>query len=191
MRLPYRLLVVLMGVLVVAGCTRERPRKPAARVSPPPSAPKPGVHIGDLAPEIEGADVNGDRFKLSDYKGKVVVLDFWGNWCGPCRGMYPHNRLLVKKYADKPFAFLGVNYGDTRDTLRGLRDEGKITWRVWLDEPKGHNSQAWGINGYPHIYVLDGKGVIREEIEGAMPGEELEAIVEALMKEAEIAGKKS
>ena len=192
MRVPYRLVVVLAGVMAVAGCTRERPRKTSTpNVLPAPRAPQPGIHVGNLAPDIEGVDLDGKKFKLSDYKGKVVVLDFWGNWCPPCRGMYPHNRLLVKKYEGKPFEFLGVNYNDTKETLARLRDDGKITWRIWLDEPKGKHAADWRVEGFPHIYVIDAKGVIREEIEGAPPPEELEAIVNAIMRETESAGKSS
>jgi thiol-disulfide isomerase/thioredoxin len=195
MRVSYRMLVVLLGVVIVAGCARERPRKPTtSRVAPPPGAPTLGTHIGNLAPDIEGVDLDGERFKLSDYRGKVVVLDFWGDWCGPCRSMYPHNRHLVKKYEGKPFAFLGVNYAngrDTKESLRALRAEGKITWRVWLDEPRGKHAEDWRIDGFPHLYFIDAKGVIRDEIEGAAPGEDVNAIVESLMREAAEAGKTS
>ncbi len=52
--------------------------------------------VGKPAPEIEGADMDGKPFKLSDYKGKVVVLVFWGTWCGPCMAQVPHERELVQ-----------------------------------------------------------------------------------------------
>ena len=65
--------------------------------------------VGRPAPDIEGEDADGHRFKLSDYRGKVVVLTFSGNWCGPCRAMYPQERELVARLKDRPFALLSVN----------------------------------------------------------------------------------
>ncbi|MHB1425168.1 MAG: TlpA family protein disulfide reductase [Gemmataceae bacterium] len=57
--------------------------------------------VGKPAPEIEAEDIDGKKFKLSDYRGKVVLLDFWGNWRPPCRAMYPHERSLVKRLEGK------------------------------------------------------------------------------------------
>src|SRR6202022_2384800 len=62
------------------------------------------LSIGQTAPEIEGTDVEGKAFKLSDFQGKVVLLVFSGEWCGPCVAMYPQERALQARYKDKPFA---------------------------------------------------------------------------------------
>ena len=67
------------------------------------------LRVGKEAPEIKAGDLDGKEFKLSDYRGKVVLLDFWGHGEAACRAMYPHERSLVKKMADKPFASVGVN----------------------------------------------------------------------------------
>jgi hypothetical protein len=75
--------------------------------------------VGRPAPEITGEDLDGKPMKLSDYRGKVVLLTFWGHWCGPCRSMYPHERSLVKRLEGQPFALLGVN----SDTDRAFRCE--------------------------------------------------------------------
>ena len=81
--------------------------------------------VGKPAPDIEGEDVHGKRFKLSDYRGKVIVLSFSGNWCGPCRAMYPLERELVSRLKDRPFAMLGVNTDPERETLRKSIQRGK------------------------------------------------------------------
>jgi hypothetical protein len=84
MRTSYRLLVLLLLGLVIVGCTAKRaPRPPRAIGKLPPLPPGPvtvGLDIGNLAPDIEAADLEGNIFRLSDYRGKVVLLDFWGNW---------------------------------------------------------------------------------------------------------------
>jgi len=67
------------------------------------------VGVGKPAPDVEGTDLDGKKVKLSSYKGKVVVLDIWATWCGPCKAMIPHERELVKKLEGKPFVFLSVS----------------------------------------------------------------------------------
>ena len=69
--------------------------------------------IGKLAPEIVGNDVDGKPLKLSDYRGKVIVLVFWASWCGPCMEQVPHEVALAKRLAGKPFTILGVNMDRT------------------------------------------------------------------------------
>src|SRR5262249_41011954 len=61
-----------------------------------------GLKPGTPAPEIEGKDADGKALKLSDHKGKVVMLSFWASWCPPCRALFDHEKELVKKFADKP-----------------------------------------------------------------------------------------
>ena len=68
--------------------------------------------IGKTAPDIVGSDLDGVPFKLSDYRGKVVLLVFSGEWCGICRTQYPYERFLQELYKDWPFAILGVESGD-------------------------------------------------------------------------------
>ena len=67
------------------------------------------LSIGCVAQDIVGLDPDGVQLKLSDYQGKVVVLDFWGDWSPNCVAMYPLERNLTEKYANRPFAVLGVN----------------------------------------------------------------------------------
>ena len=64
--------------------------------------------LGRVAPEIEGRDIDGRHFNLSDYRGRVVVLTFSGTWCGPCKAMYPHQREIVARLKARPFALLSV-----------------------------------------------------------------------------------
>ncbi len=79
------------------------------------------------APEIEGRDVEGNRFKLSDYHGRVVLLTFSGKWCGPCRAMYPEERAVVQRLKGRPFALLSVNTDRDRETLRRSITQGEIS----------------------------------------------------------------
>src|SRR5207302_1904720 len=96
--------------------------------------------------------------KLSDYRGKVVVLVFCGDWCAPCRAMYPHERSLAKKMEGKPFALIGVNSDPDKEKLKKRLADEKITWRSFWDGPKGPGgpiSRAWKVSSWPTMYVLD------------------------------------
>jgi uncharacterized protein (TIGR03067 family) len=134
--------------------------------------PDTGIAIGMLAPEIEAEGLDGKRFKLTDHRGKVVLLDFWGNWCPPCRSMYERKRLLTAKMADKPFALIGINSDRDPKALAKILANEKITWRSFWNGPGGTTgpiSQAWKIAAWPTLVLIDHEGVIRNKWVG-VPG---------------------
>ena len=143
--------------------------------------------IGKTAPEIVGKDLAGKEFKLSDYKGKVVVVDFFGDWCGYCKSMYPLERDLVEQHDDASFALLGVNT-DTSATLKALIDRETVTWRCWADgNGGGPIADQWQVTSYPTIYVIDHAGVIRHFQSGRPNGARLRQAVTTLIKRAQSA----
>jgi hypothetical protein len=100
--------------------------------------------------------------------------------------MYPHERSLVKRLADKPFALIGVNSDDDKEKLKKRMIEEKITWRSFWNGPKGTNgpiSKAWNVHGWPTVFVLDHKGVIR--FKGGQDEARLDKNVDQLLKEME------
>lgn len=130
------------------------------------------LSLGKRAPEIEGEDLDGKPLKLSDYRGKVILLDFWGSWCGPCRVMMPHARALAERLKDRPFVLIGVNSDETRDRAKALVEKEGITWRSFWNGggPGGPISTRWNIQSWPTLYLLDHQGVIRHKFIGN-PGE--------------------
>jgi RNA polymerase sigma factor (sigma-70 family) len=139
--------------------------------------------IGKVAPDIEGEDLDGKPFRLSDYRGKVVVLIFCGNWCGPCREMNPHKQRLVDRLVGRPFALVEVNSDDDPEAVRRTMRKEKLTWRCWFDGGRrGPIAKRWHIQGWPAVYILDAAGVIRY-IE--LHGKALDDAVDRLVREAE------
>jgi len=137
---------------------------------------------GKPAPEIEGEDTDGQSFKLSDYRGKVVLLVFWASWCGPCRKQVPHELILSKRLQDKPFALLGVNLDHDEKLMRAAISELGITWRNWRGGKADRIKARYGIQVIPLVLVIDDKGMIRAKDVG---GEAmLEETIDGLIREA-------
>src|SRR5713226_4272906 len=99
--------------------------------------------------------------------------------------MYPHERSLVARLKDKPFALIGINSDMDKDKLKKRMVEEKITWRSFWNGPKGTDgpiSKAWNVRGWPTIYVLDGKGTIRFR---GLHEKKLDEAVDELLAEAQ------
>lgn len=138
--------------------------------------------VGMVAPEISGEDIDGRPLKLSDYRGKVVVLNFWGTWCVPCMAMIPQERALADRLQGRAFALLGINSDGDREKLkRRIRDE-RITWPSWWDgdiaDGPGPIARAWNVRTWPTTYVLDPEGVIRfKNVHGLRLDEAVESLL--------------
>jgi hypothetical protein len=94
--------------------------------------------------------------------------------------MVPHERSLVKRLESKPFALVGVNADTAKDDQKTCEKEKKITWRSFFDGKGGPIAEAWHIQGFPTIYVLDANGVIRVK---DVRGEDMDKAVDKLLKE--------
>lgn len=144
---------------------------------------------GKPAPEIVGQDVDGKALKLSDYRGKVVLLCFWGHWCGPCRALYPYERAVVSRLAGRPFALVGVNSDRDRKTLREALVKEKITWPSFYEGGSmGPIASQWGVHTWPSLYLIDHNGTLRKKLLDRTE-KALDAEIEKLVREAEATAK--
>ena len=141
------------------------------------------LEIGQPAPEISGVDLDGQPLKLSDYRGKVVVVCFWSTTCGPCMAMVPRERKLVDRLRDKPFALLGVNCDEPNDKSTALAkvQELNMHWPSWWDGAlRGPIQTAYDVQGWPMVYVIDPSGIIRAKGHEDVP---LDKAVDKLLAE--------
>jgi thiol-disulfide isomerase/thioredoxin len=124
----------------------------------------PNLVVGKVAPDIAGEDLDGKPMKLSDYRGKVVLLDFWATWCGPCMRLVPSNRELVEGYKDRPFALVGVNADEDVTDRDAAVKRFRVNWRSFKNAA-GDGPQVtdlWNVQGFPTLYLIDHTGVIRK-----------------------------
>lgn len=142
---------------------------------------------GKPAPDIEGTDADGKSFRLSDYRGKVVLLTFSADWCGGCVQLYPIQRNLLEKFRDQPFVILSVSRDDKIETLKSSIASGEIEWRCWWDGYDGPIRSAWNCRGIPDIFLLDDQHIIQDaHITRFSRQEEFERAIETLLRKVRV-----
>ena len=141
-------------------------------VRPPGTVPKPRwtypVTEGDMAPDFELEDMDGSTWRLSELRGKVVLLNFWATWCGPCRQEMPHLEKLHRMFSEDGLVLLGVNEESLTQVREYLNEEGIIFPN--LHTPDGQVFRLYGVNALPTSLIVDRHGRVHKRIRG-FPGE--------------------
>ena len=135
-----------------------------------------------LAPDFALKDINGKTVKLSDYRGKVVLLDFWATWCGPCRLEIPWFMEFERKYKDRGFAVLGVSMDDDGwDSIKPFVKELEMNYRVVLGDDKT-GDQYGGIEALPTAFLIDRDGRVAIKHVGLSSRRDFEDGIEKLLE---------
>jgi len=128
------------------------------------SGPGPAVQ-GEVAPEFRFKDQSGTEFSLSQLRGKVVLVNFWGTFCPPCVDEMPSLQQLQRRMANKPFELLALSVDTSWEPVNRFMKENGFSLRVYADFDK-QISTLYGTNMWPETYVVDKKGKVAYKVIG-------------------------
>jgi thiol-disulfide isomerase/thioredoxin len=117
-----------------------------------------------MAPPFAVTTLDGQRVALDDFQGKVVLLDFWATWCGPCREALPHMRSIAKNFQGQPLIILSVSLDNDEQKWKDFIEKNGMTWLQARDGGfEGRISRAFSVNAIPHTFTIDADGVLQDE----------------------------
>lgn len=146
--------------------------------TPPPET---GSIVGKSAPDFNLTGADGKPVKLSDLRGKVVVVDFWATWCPPCRQEIPDFVALQSKYADKGLVVVGLTVDDSWDPVRPFMSQNRMNYPVARVDDASIVKAYDVTQGIPTTFVIDRSGVIRLRHLGYAPAATFEKAVQDVL----------
>jgi cytochrome c biogenesis protein CcmG/thiol:disulfide interchange protein DsbE len=169
------LLIIIMALFGCTGrqkATDDRPVSPPATETAARQEPPVGVSVGNRAPELDGKGLDGQPVRLSDYRGKVVLLNFWATWCVPCRKEMPDIQALAQAHAGQ-LQVIAVNVGEDSEAIRAFMNELELELPVVLDRDM-EITRKFMVIGLPTTYFINREGRISVRAVGQLDRHGLE-----------------
>ncbi len=174
MRTSHFVVVAILPIVILttAGCLGgNRNITDSAETAQPRGG---DARAGKAAPDFTLKTVDGQTLRLSDLRGKAVVINFWATWCPPCRQEMPDIEKAYQKYKERGVVFLGIDMKEDRATVQDYVQKNGYHWTFLLD-PEGQAAGAYLVSAIPSTFFVDADGVIRDVQLGAMSADLLEA----------------
>jgi len=138
--------------------------------------------VGDQAPPLIGDLAAGGALGGEEFSGQVMLVDFWGIWCGPCIAQLPELREVFERFAPQGLVVIGVDSDDDPERIAVFLEENEIGWRNLLDHStSGPIAEAWRVRSWPKSFLVDRKGIVRY---ADLTGDELQQGIEKLLAES-------
>lgn len=158
---------------------QDRTERKGELPKPPGASMNPREWIGKPALDFQVTDLKGEALSLEEYRGQVVLLDFWATWCPPCIAEIPNVKKTYEKYKDQKFQIIGISLDRSSEPLEAYIEKEELGWFQYWDKSR-QVSTMYKVQGIPSTFLIDGEGVIRDT---NLRGHALEHAVSDLVKE--------
>lgn len=158
---------------------QDRTERKGELPKPPGTSRNPSEWIGKPALDFQVTDLKGEALSLAEYRGQVVLLDFWATWCPPCIAEIPNVKKTYEAYKDQKFQIIGISLDRSTEPLEDYVKKKELGWLHYWDKNR-KVSTMYKVQGIPSTFLIDGKGVIRNT---NLRGHMLEHAVADLVKE--------
>ncbi len=184
--------IIAICIVIIAATFYSKNKPASVVVSPSPSpspsqqneaATSPSQNSKPIAPDFNLKDLNGKNVKLSDYKGKIVILNFWAVWCKYCKQEMPDlNELNKELDKENEAVIIAVDVQESAEIVEKYLSSNNINLKVLLDQD-GSVTQTYGVSGFPTTFILNKDGSLYTYIPGATNKETLIEILNKIKKE--------
>lgn len=144
-------------------------------------AANPALSLAKMAPAFTVTALDGSKFNLDEMGGRVVLIDFWATWCGPCNAELPHMKKIAKEFAGQPLVIISVSWDSDEAKWKDFIAKNEMTWVQYRDADHSL-SNTFGINAIPHYFTIDSDGVLTAEMLGE--GSDVEGKLKKLIARA-------
>ena len=143
---------------------KERPADDPQRQRAARYISRPELVRAKMVPPFSVTTVEGKKISMDDLQGKVVLMDFWATWCGPCREALPHIQQVAKKFKDEPLVILSVSLDTDEPAWKEFIGKHEMSWPQYRDGGfTGPIAKMFGVRAIPHTFTIDADGVLQEE----------------------------